>query len=117
MTDFRLLYVGSGIGRACSLAFAKEGAANIMVADLDIAAARRVADETKAAAANPHCKVEASHIDVTSEQSVRDAIKTVSQLFGRIDYCVNCAGVCTYNAGLASSALQSAFLFNGVQSR
>ena len=35
----------------------------------------------------------AVHIDVTQEESVKLVTTQMQQWFGRIDYCVNCAGV------------------------
>lgn len=87
------LYQGSGIGRACSIGLAKDGAAGILVADLSLSAATQVAVECKAAASAADFKVEALQIDVTDESSVQDATEHMLAAFGRIDYCVNCAGV------------------------
>jgi NAD(P)-dependent dehydrogenase (short-subunit alcohol dehydrogenase family) len=84
---------GSGIGRACCIAFAKDGAAGVVVADVNHEAGRKVAEETRASATHPDFRVEVAEVDVTVEQSVRDAMSRAVELFGRIDYCVNCAGV------------------------
>ncbi len=84
---------GSGIGKACALLFAKEGAAGVMVADLDADAGDKVAAECKAVATNVDFRVERAHVDVTLEASVKHATAQTMQVFGRIDYCVNCAGV------------------------
>jgi len=84
---------GGGIGKACALLFAKEGAAGVMVADLDADAASNVAAECRAVAINVEFRVEQVHVDVTLEASVQHATAQTVQAFGRIDYCVNCAGV------------------------
>ncbi|KAH9894726.1 NAD(P)-binding protein [Xylariomycetidae sp. FL2044] len=84
---------GSGIGRACCIAFARDGAAGVLVTDLNLDAAQAVASECKAAATNPIFRTEAIHANVTVEQSVRGATVHAVQSFGRVDYCVNCAGV------------------------
>ena len=85
--------IGSGIGKACALLFAKEGAAGVMVADLDDDASSKVAAECKAVATNAKFRVELIHVDITLEASVKHATSQTMQAFGRIDYCVNCAGV------------------------
>ncbi|KAI1412629.1 NAD(P)-binding protein [Hypoxylon sp. FL1857] len=95
---------GSGIGRASALGFAKEGAAGVMVADIDVAAATAVAAECKSVASNPGFKAEAVHIDVTLEESVGLATAHASKTFGRIDYCVTCAGIGTQDAVEISEA-------------
>ncbi|KAI1817114.1 NAD(P)-binding protein [Poronia punctata] len=86
---------GSGIGEACALSFAKQGAAGVMVADLNLEAAQTVAAACKAAATktNPAIRVEAVHVDVTDEESVRRATTLTAEIFGRIDYCVTNAGI------------------------
>lgn len=84
---------GSGIGRACALLFAKEGAAGVMVADLDADAGGNVAAECKAVATNVEFRVEQIPVDITLEVSVKHATAQTIQAFGRIDYCINCAGV------------------------
>lgn len=90
--------LGSGIGKECALAFAKEGSKGIMVADIQLAAAQEVAEMCRAAAAAASkgassCRAEAVFVDVTSEESVRAMMERALQAFGRIDYCINSAGV------------------------
>lgn len=83
----------SGIGKACCLSFAKDGARGVVVADIDIESARETLAETQTVAAHPEFKAEAVHIDVSLEESVRSAIAHATQLFGRIDYAVHSAGI------------------------
>ena len=64
-----------------------------MVADLDVDAGRKVAAECKAIAINAEFQGEHVQIDVTQEVSVQNATARAMQAFGRIDYCVNSAGV------------------------
>ena len=85
--------IGSGIGKACAILFAKEGAAGVMVADLDADAGGDVAAECRIVATNVDFRAERMHVDVTQEASVKQATDQTMQTFGRIDYCVNCAGV------------------------
>ncbi|PTB63077.1 NAD(P)-binding protein [Trichoderma citrinoviride] len=84
---------GSGIGRACALGLAKDGAIGILIADMNIEAATRAAAECRAAATAASFRAESCQVDVSQEESV---IKTTSHMvatFGRIDYCINCAGI------------------------
>lgn len=78
---------GSGIARAASLLFAREGA-KVVVAEIDgalgAATARNVADAGGDAMA--------VRTDVTDESSVRAAIDTVVARHGRLDILFNCAG-------------------------
>jgi NAD(P)-dependent dehydrogenase (short-subunit alcohol dehydrogenase family) len=89
----RLTFAGSGIGRACALALAKAGARAVVVSDLDLAAAEKVAEEIPSVASNPEIRVAAIKLDVTVEDDVRAAITLVKEKYGRIDYCVHSAGV------------------------
>ncbi|KAI1392472.1 NAD(P)-binding protein [Hypoxylon trugodes] len=83
----------SGIGKACCIAFAKEGALGVLVADINLDAAQKTAADITALASNPDFRAVAVHVDVTLEESVRNAIKYAVQYFGRIDYSVHCAGI------------------------
>ncbi len=74
----------SGIGSAIVDAYTAKGA-SVVVLDRDVAAADRKVTAGDAAAAVP--------CDVTSEDSVSDAVGTVVDRFGRIDVLVNSAGV------------------------
>ncbi len=78
---------GSGIARAASLLFAREGA-KVVVAEIDgalgAATARDVADAGGDAMA--------VRTDVTDEASVRAAVDVVVARHGRLDILFNCAG-------------------------
>lgn len=91
--EINIATTGSGIGKACALLFAKEGAAGVVIADLDADAGNNVAAECKAVATNADFRVEGVQVDITLEASVEHATAQTMQTFGRIDYCVNCAGV------------------------
>ncbi|KAI1499773.1 NAD(P)-binding protein [Biscogniauxia marginata] len=93
ITGYAFVVGGSGIGRACALAFAKYGARGIMVADINIEAAQSTVTESKAVALNAAFRAEAIPIDITLEESIKATIVHAVQRFGRIDYCVNSAGV------------------------
>ncbi|KAI0385251.1 NAD(P)-binding protein [Hypomontagnella monticulosa] len=96
---------GSGIGKACCIAFAKEGASGIIVADLNLKTAEETVAEVTAVASNPAFRAAspyliilrfcllAVHIDVTKEESVSNAVKSTVESFQRIDYCIHCAGI------------------------
>ncbi|MEV0156273.1 SDR family oxidoreductase [Micromonospora sp. NPDC050686] len=75
-----------GIGSALARRFAAEGAAAVVVADLDVDRARAVADGI-----GPVARAEA--LDVTDEQQVRALVADAERRHGRIDlFCAN-AGV------------------------
>jgi NAD(P)-dependent dehydrogenase (short-subunit alcohol dehydrogenase family) len=84
---------GSGIGKACCYAFAKDGARGIVVADINVEAAQETADAIKSVAVHPDFRVESVHVDVGDIDSVKSAIAHSIGTFGRIDYSVHCAGI------------------------
>jgi NAD(P)-dependent dehydrogenase (short-subunit alcohol dehydrogenase family) len=85
-----------GIGAALARRFVAEGAAAVVVADLDGRAAEALAAEIGPAAA-------AVPVDVTVESQVQELVDQVQRRFGRIDlFCAN-AGITT-GAGLAAPA-------------
>lgn len=75
---------GSGIGRAIAARLASEGA-RVCVADIDLAAAERVAGEIAADGG----EAVAHHVDVTDEATVTELVAA----FGRVDVLVNNAAV------------------------
>ncbi len=80
----------SGIGRAAALRLAAEGA-HVVVADLDAAGARKVADEVMAAVGP--ARAIGLGMDVASESSVRVAFEEVVLAFGGLDIVVSNAGI------------------------
>ncbi|RYP63554.1 hypothetical protein DL771_009216 [Monosporascus sp. 5C6A] len=83
----------AGIGKACTLAFAKFGASAVVVADPDLEAAKAVATECMAISEIQTFRTKAIRLDVTSDESVTAAISDAVRHLGRIDCCVNSAGV------------------------
>jgi meso-butanediol dehydrogenase / (S,S)-butanediol dehydrogenase / diacetyl reductase len=77
-----------GIGRACAVRLAVEGA-SVAVADLDQVAARSVSDDLPDNAVRPHL---ALPMDVTNPSSVEQAIDQAARELGQIDVLVNVAG-------------------------
>ena len=88
-----MFYPGSGLGRGCALAYAAEGAAGVVFADKNKAAAEQAAIESNRIAANPAYRALTVHVDVTDETSVDAMIEETLRVFGRIDYAFNSAGV------------------------
>lgn len=64
-----------------------------MIADINLGGAQETAAQAKAVAVNPNFRVDAVHVDVANEDSVRAAIAHASKFLGRIDYGVHSAGV------------------------
>jgi NAD(P)-dependent dehydrogenase (short-subunit alcohol dehydrogenase family) len=76
---------GSGIGRAIAREFAREGA-KLLLAELDEASGRALADEIGGEARFQRC-------DTSKEDEVRSAVQAAVEAFGRLDVMVNNAGV------------------------
>lgn len=85
--------LGSGIGKACAHAYAIEGAAGVVFADVNKLAAEDAALASKSLATNEHYRFLVVQVDVTNEKSVEEMISNAIAEFNRIDYAVNCAGV------------------------
>ena len=84
---------GSGLSRATCLAFAKSGAQGVLVVDINLETAQQTATDCIAVATSPVFRAEAIQCDVTQEESVKSAMAHMIKTFGRVDYCVNGAGV------------------------
>lgn len=78
----------SGIGRALSLLFAREGARTVVVADVDESGARGVADEIGDAGT-------AVAVDVTVEAQVASLVDRIEAEWGPIDLFCSNAGIFT----------------------
>jgi NAD(P)-dependent dehydrogenase (short-subunit alcohol dehydrogenase family) len=76
---------GSGIGEACAVLLAQRGA-RVLVADLDVDGATRVADAIGKAAL-PH------QADVSDPQACEAMVAAAVREFGRLDVAVNNAGI------------------------
>ncbi|MFP3388794.1 SDR family oxidoreductase [Brevibacillus sp. SIMBA_040] len=76
----------SGMGKAIAKLFADQGA-QVVLADLNKAAAQQVAQEL------PEGKGHAVQTDVADDQSVAAVVQETITVFGSIDVLVNCAGV------------------------
>lgn len=83
---------GHGIGKACAEALARKGA-RVAVADLDLAAAQRVAKSIRTRGG----KADAVRVDVKEESSVEALAAHAARACGRIDILLNNAAV---HAGL-----------------
>ena len=82
---------GSGIGRATSVLFAREGA-RLAVADIDVEAARETVRLASAATGREEAAL-AVQLDVTDERSSHEAVATVVDAMGGIDVLFNNAGI------------------------
>lgn len=76
---------GSGIGEACAALLAERGA-NVLVADVDLPAATRVAE----AIGKP---AQAHEVDVTDPRACEAMVAAAVQTFGRLDVAINNAGI------------------------
>ena len=79
----------SGIGKACGLRLAEEGA-SVRLVDRDEEQGRRSADEL---AARVQGRVTFSRIDVSAEEAWRVALAEVAATHGGLDILVNAAGI------------------------
>ena len=79
---------GRGIGRGIALTLARAGA-HVLVADIDAAAARAVAEEVSGLGVESH----ALALDVTRLDDAKRLRNTLEERFGRLDIAVNSAGV------------------------
>lgn len=88
---------GSGIGRATSQAFAREGAsvAVVDISDEGIHETVRLIEAGGGSALAVRC-------DVTRSEDVRSALQRTIEAFGRLDFAFNNAGVEQRNAALAN---------------
>ena len=80
-----------GIGRAAALQFAAQGAAHVVVADIDGDGAATTADEINSAVSGP--RASAFQVDVTDEAAVSALLDGIVSQHGRLDSAFNNAGI------------------------
>jgi NAD(P)-dependent dehydrogenase (short-subunit alcohol dehydrogenase family) len=80
----------TGIGKASALRFAQEGA-NVALLDVNDVQNQVTAEECQAFGVEAICM----HVDVTSKESLDNAVKTVVDRWGRLDVLVTSAGIYT----------------------
>ncbi len=78
-----------GIGRACALAFAKEGAGLV----LTYASSEKAAEEVKEECEKTGAETVFVKADVSKEEDVAKVFETAIEKFGRVDVLVNNAGI------------------------
>ena len=81
---------GSGIGREVALLAAQRGA-HVMVADLSLENAERVAEEVRGIAGKE--AVAATAIDIRKREAIREALDATVRAFGGIDLVINTAAL------------------------
>lgn len=96
----------SGIGRACALTFAREGAAGVALLDQTEQALSEAKTEIESVAREhlPPCRVLTFVCNVTDEDAVESTVASVAESFGRLDYAVNAAGISIKHPGGAAFA-------------
>lgn len=91
---------GSGIGRATSLAFAREGA-SVCVVDRNMDAAQETVEEIRRGSGRAH----AVRADVSVEQEVKAMLAEAVDEFGRVDCYFNNAGIGTVESNSRGKSL------------
>jgi len=96
---------GNGIGRACALRFASEGAA-VVIGDVMTGPARAVVDEIVAAGGKAVSRV----LDVTSASENDELAQLAVDTYGRLDILVTAAGIsrANYASGDLDNEVKSA---------
>ncbi|KIV88014.1 hypothetical protein PV10_09191 [Exophiala mesophila] len=98
----------SGIGRACALTLARDGAKGVALLDINQEALLRVKGEIEsqqqAATSSSQVQIETRILDVRDEEQVNQVVNDIAQTFGRIDYIINAAGIAKKHEGGAAYA-------------
>ncbi|NJD02268.1 MAG: SDR family oxidoreductase [Ruminiclostridium sp.] len=80
-----------GIGAATAETFAREGAAGIVMADMDGGRAREAGKRIES---GWDCKCMAVKTDISSASAIKNLFFESVKQFGTVDILVNCAGIC-----------------------
>lgn len=88
-----------GIGTACAIAFAQEGAAGVALLDINASGLEATKAEIAKIKTDKPCRVLTYALNVTDEAEVIRVVKDAASQFGRLDYVVNAAGIALKHAG------------------
>lgn len=103
---------GSGIGRAVALEFAKRGA-SVFVVDLNVASAEdTVSLLQEHTRPKQHSGADLYHAlgcDVSESDDVKSMVARCMNTFGRLDFCVNCAGIASRVLSLTADLPAASF--------
>ncbi|EMR70339.1 putative short-chain dehydrogenase reductase family protein [Eutypa lata UCREL1] len=92
VNGFAIVAAG-GVGKEVVFSFAEAGAKGILLADIEYEAATKAAEASKSLATDTDYRSLAIKVDVVDAQSVQRMVDLAIKEFGRIDYCINAAGV------------------------
>ncbi|KAF2801086.1 oxidoreductase [Melanomma pulvis-pyrius CBS 109.77] len=84
---------GRGIGKEAAFSLAEAGARVVVFADMDEETARASSEESKNYASSKDYQTTTFKMNVEDDKSVQDMVDFVVKEYGRLDYCVNGAGV------------------------
>jgi NAD(P)-dependent dehydrogenase (short-subunit alcohol dehydrogenase family) len=84
---------GRGIGRDAAFSLAEAGAQVVVFADMNEETAKQSSEESKAYASNKGYETSTFKMNVQDNGSIVDMVNYVVETYGRLDYCVNAAGV------------------------
>ncbi|KAJ5106299.1 oxidoreductase [Penicillium angulare] len=84
---------GAGIGRESAFSLAEAGARVVVFADMNEETAKSSSIESKQFATNTEYQTATFTMNVKDAKGVQDMVDFVVREFGRLDYCVNAAGV------------------------
>lgn len=103
---------GTGIGNAVALAFAESGCTKIAITDSNDALLSQTASTITTNF--PDVDVCSTVGGISSERLVNSFIEGVLERFGRVDYCVNCAGILSNNENSTETSIEEFGRINNV---
>lgn len=106
---------GTGMGAAIAKSFAQEGCKKIAITDMN----NDLLEATRIAIAEKHADVRIVAVvgDISDENFVDTFFTRVVKELGRIDYCVNCAGIMGNNKNSTETSLADFDKINNVNYR
>lgn len=92
-----------GIGRGTAIELGNDICKNLFLADIDAPGLAETKRQVQAA--SPATRVETYIVDIADESSVQQMVDACVDLYGRMDYAVNIAGVVPHRMGIAEVAV------------
>lgn len=111
----------SGIGRATALSFAREGCTKIVICDVNSEGlgetSSLIQEIYQHSTETQPVKPIIVSVDMLDADAVSAMVEKAVELFGRVDYCVNAAGIMGDNRRSTESDTKAFDMINGINYR
>ncbi|KAF2815266.1 oxidoreductase [Mytilinidion resinicola] len=108
---------GTGIGAAVARAFLEAGCQRLVITDINRETLAKTQDSLEERYRRPGLTILAIDGDISSKAFAEELVEKAIEQFGRLDYCVNSAGIMGNNKSSTETSIDAFDKINGVNYR